>query len=57
MGGGGEEGGGFSYKTKGTVLVFSWCGFRFIIMPRKDQERERERGRERERERERNEEE
>lgn len=30
-----------TYKTKGTVLVFSWCGSG-SIMPCKDQERERQ---------------
>lgn len=30
-----------TYKTKGTVLVFSWCGSG-SIMPQKDQERKTE---------------
>lgn len=34
-------GGVYIYKTKGTVLVFSWCGSG-SIMPQKDLERERQ---------------
>lgn len=30
-----------TYKTKGTVLVFSWCGSG-SIMPQKDQEKKTE---------------
>lgn len=32
------QSGVYTYKTKGTVLVFSWCGSG-SIMPHKDQER------------------
>lgn len=33
-------GGGFTYKTKGTVLVFSWCGSG--LMPQNHEKIERE---------------
>lgn len=32
------QSGVYTYKTKGTVLVFSWCGSG-SLMPREDQER------------------